>query len=81
MQSIGLDGAFNTESANLETRELAWELQQEHPDQRRIKYLMENDADLRVAMQLADLNEKELLRRPALKPLQLQRHLAQTVTG
>lgn len=79
MAKIGLDDEFNSESANLETRELAWELQQEHPDQRRIKYLMENDADLRVAMQLAALSEKELLRRPALKPLQLHRHLLQSV--
>ncbi len=79
MAKMGLDDEFNSESANLETRELAWELQQEHPDQRRIKYLMENDADLRVAMQLAALSEKELLRRPALKPLQLQRHLLQSV--
>lgn len=80
MNSTELDEQFNNESANLETRELAWELRQGHPDQQRIRYLMENAADLSAAMQIAGLDEKELLRKPALKPLQLQRHLAQSAS-
>ena len=58
-----------------ETRELAWELQQSHPDQQRIRLFLEQSADLRTAMLLANMKENDLLRNPALKPLQLQRYL------
>lgn len=59
-----------------ETRELGWELQQEHPDQQRIRLFLEQGADLKAAMTLAGLKESDLARRPTLKPLQLQRRLA-----
>lgn len=58
-----------------ETRELAWELQQPHPDQQRIRLFLENNADLRAALRIARIAEKELLRKPGLKSLQLHRHL------
>jgi hypothetical protein len=58
-----------------ETRELAWELQQEHPDTQRIKFLLDGAADLRVAMRIADLQMKDLLKKPALRQLRLQKLL------
>lgn len=58
-----------------ETRELAWELQQPHPDQQRIRLFLENNADLRAALRIARIAEKELLRKPGLKSLQLHRRL------
>jgi len=70
-----LDVDFNAEAESYETRELAWELQQPQPDQQRIRMFLENQADLRQALKIADINETELLRKPALKPLQLQKHL------
>ncbi|HEX2753328.1 MAG TPA: hypothetical protein VHP34_09575 [Alphaproteobacteria bacterium] len=76
-----LDTDFNAEAESYETRELAWELQQAQPDQQRIRMFLENQADLRQALKIADINEKELLRKPALKPLQLQRHLQQGATA
>ena len=68
-----LDNSFTAES--YETRELAWELQQPHPDQQRIRFLLETEADLRMALRLANIGEKDILKRPALRPLQLQRFL------
>lgn len=70
-----LDADFNAEAESYETRELAWELQQSQPDQQRIRMFLENQADLRQALKIADIKETELLRKPALKPLQLQKHL------
>lgn len=64
-----------------ETRELAWELQQPHPDQQRIRLFLENNADLRAALQIAKIAEKDLTRKPALKPLQLHRHLDSVPAG
>jgi|GEM_PF-1285537 len=69
------DPTFQTDADSYETRELAWELQQEHPDQMRIRLFLENAADLRAALKLAKLEERDLLKKPGLKPLQLQRHL------
>jgi len=63
------------ETDNFETRELAWELQQAHPDQQRIRYLLDSDADLRGALRLANLQEKDIMKRPSLRSLQLQKHL------
>lgn len=68
-----LDNTSNLES--YETRELAWELQQPHPDQGRVRFFLEHDADLRRALLLAKIEERDLSRRAALRPLQLQRHL------
>lgn len=68
-----LENTFNTES--YETRELAWELQQTHPDQQRIKIFLEQEANLRAALKLANMSEEQAVKNPALKPLQLQRHL------
>lgn len=68
-----LDNTYGEDS--YETRELAWELQQAHPDQQRIRLFLENEADLRRALLLANIAEKDVLRRPSLKPLQLQKHL------
>jgi hypothetical protein len=68
-----LEETFNAES--YETRELAWELQQPNPDQQRIKIFLEQEANLRAALQLANMTEKDVVKNPALKPLQLQRHL------
>ncbi|HCS22637.1 MAG TPA: hypothetical protein PLW48_03010 [Alphaproteobacteria bacterium] len=68
-----LDKTFNEES--YETRELAWELQQPHPDQGRVRFFLENAADLRRALSLANIEERDLQKKPALRPLHLQRHL------
>jgi hypothetical protein len=72
-----LDAEFNAGAESYETRELAWELQQNQPDQQRIRMFLENQADLRQALKIAAIDEKEILRKPALKPLQLQKHLQQ----
>ncbi len=64
-----------------ETRELAWELQQAHPDQQRIRIFLEQEADLRRAMELAHLGESDLAKKPALKPLRLDRRLKDTHIG
>lgn len=58
-----------------ETRELAWELQQEHPDTQRIRFLLDSQGDLRAAMRIADIQMKDLLKKPALKALRLQKLL------
>jgi hypothetical protein len=58
-----------------ETRELAWELQQEYKDRDRIKFLMDSGADLRSAMRIAHVDADQLVKNPILKPLQLQKHL------
>jgi hypothetical protein len=68
-----LDKDFDTDC--YETRELAWELQQQHVDQQRIKLLLENGADLKGALKLAKIELRDILKKPSLKPLQLQRHL------
>jgi len=58
-----------------ETRELAWELQQPHPDQMRIRLFLEQDADLRAALMIAHIEARDLTRKPGLKSLHLERHL------
>lgn len=63
----------NTES--YETRELAWELQQEHPDTQRIKFLLDGQGDLRAAMRIAGIQMKDLMKKPALRALRLQKLL------
>lgn len=63
----------NTES--YETRELAWELQQDHPDSQRVKFLLDSQADLRVAMRLANIQMKDLLKKPEIRQLRLQKLL------
>lgn len=64
-----------------ETRELAWELQQPHPDQQRVRLFIEQNADLRRAMELSHLKETDLAKKPALKALHLQRHLGSPQPG
>jgi hypothetical protein len=68
-----LDKTFNDES--YETRELAWELQQPHPDQGRVRLFLEQEADLRRALHLANIAEADLVKKPALRSLHLERHL------
>ncbi|MFN7115036.1 MAG: hypothetical protein ACK4PK_11835 [Alphaproteobacteria bacterium] len=68
-----LDKTFNEES--YETRELAWELQQPHPDHGRVRLFLEQDANLRDALRLANIEERDLLKKPALRTLHLERHL------
>lgn len=58
-----------------ETRELAWELQQQHIDQERIRYLMDLGADLKSALGLAHIEPAMLTKNPTLRQLQLQKHL------
>ncbi len=58
-----------------ETRELAWELQQDKPDTQRIKFLLDSQADLRAAMRLGNLQMKDLMRKPELRQLRLQKLL------
>ncbi len=58
-----------------ETRELTWELQQKHADPQRIKFLIEQGADVARALSFARIQEKDIMKRPELRQLQLQRHL------
>lgn len=58
-----------------ETRELAWELQQQHIDQERIRYLMDQGADLKAALGLAHIEPATLTKNPTFRQLQLQKHL------
>lgn len=69
------------ENLDYQTRELSWELQQPHPDQQRIRMFLEQDADLRLAMAAANLHATDLLKKPAFKPLQLQRYLKEEQLG
>jgi hypothetical protein len=65
----------STASDSYETRELAWELQQPHPDAQRVKFFLDNAGDLRSAMRIANLQMKDLLKKPGLRPLRLQKLL------
>jgi len=59
-----------------DTEELALELGQPKIDPFRIKWLIEDcGADVGRALILAHLKEQDLLKRPALRPLGLQRYL------
>ena len=59
-----------------DTEELALELGQPKIDHYRIKWLIEDcGADVGRALILAHLKEQDLLKRPALRPLGLQRYL------
>jgi hypothetical protein len=68
-------GQSDNAEENYETRELAWELTQEHKDSGRIRFLIDTGADVRHAFQLAKLNEKDVLKNPLLRPLNLGRYL------
>lgn len=57
-----------------ETRELAWELQQPHPDEQRIKFFVEHEACVKSALRLANMAEKDLLKRPSLRSLHKHLH-------
>ncbi len=62
--------------AAAETEELAWELQQPKPDTLRIKWLIEDrGADVAGALALADLKMEDLQKKPALRPLHLEKHI------
>ncbi len=63
------------DASSLETRELVWELQQEHPSHQRVRYLIELEADVPTAIKLAGLNERDLQKKPELRQLQLHKHL------
>ena len=63
------------DDSSYETRELAWELAQQHMDDERIRFLMETGADLRRALTIAKMTEKDLSRHPHLRHLHLERHL------
>jgi hypothetical protein len=67
------DASFGTDT--YETRELAWELSQEHTDNDRIKFLMDTGADLRIALQIANIPVQQLTKNPGLKSLQLHKRL------
>lgn len=58
------------------TLELAVELQQEKPDRNLIKWLINDmEADLSYAMMQAHVGEDDLLKKPQLRLLHLQRYL------
>jgi hypothetical protein len=59
-----------------DTAELALELEQPKIDPFRVKWLIEDrGADVGRAMIMAHLKEQDLLKRPALRPLGLQKYL------
>jgi len=58
------------------TLELAMELQQEKPDRNLIKWLINDmEADLSYAMTQAHLEEGDLMKKPQLRQLHLQKYL------
>jgi hypothetical protein len=61
--------------ASAETRELAWELKQDHPDQMRIRFLIDNQADLKMALSLADLRIEQISKMPVLRQMHLEKIL------
>jgi hypothetical protein len=71
-------GQIDNSSADMttDTVELAWELQQPRPDRMRIQWLINDmQADVAGAMRLAHLEIKDVIKNPALKPLQLHKHI------
>ena len=59
-----------------DTEELAMELTEKKIDTYRVRWLIEDrGADVMSALTLAHLKEQDLLKRPALRPLGLQRYL------
>jgi hypothetical protein len=71
-------GQIDISSADMttDTVELAWELQQPRPDRMRIQWLINDmQADVAGAMRLAHLEIKDVVKNPALKPLQLHKHI------
>lgn len=73
--SFGQPVISPNDDINYETRELAWELTQPRIDSIRVRFLMETGAHVATALRLANLSAPEVLKNPALKPLQLHRHL------
>ena len=71
-----IDQALANNETTLETRELVWELSQPHIDRARIRFLIDTGASVRDALRLADIDEKQLMKSPQLRVLQLHRHLA-----
>lgn len=65
----------SAETVSAETRELAWELNQNHPDQMRIKYLIENQADIKTALSIANLRIEQINKKPLLRQLHLEKML------
>jgi hypothetical protein len=62
--------------ASADTEELAIELAEKKLDTFRIRWLIEDrGADVMRAISIARLNEQDLLKNPALKPLGLHRYL------
>jgi hypothetical protein len=76
MAKLDPSPAIISDTISSETAELAQELQQERPDHHLIEWLI-NDraADLFRAMKQAHLEEKDLLKKPQLRLLCLQRYL------
>ena len=70
-----IDQALVNNETTLETRELVWELSQPHIDRARIRFLIDTGASVRDALRLADIDEKQLMKSPQLRVLQLHRHL------
>lgn len=66
---------LDAEEGNYETRELVWELSQQRIDGDRIRYLIETGADVPAALKAAHINETEVVKRPALKSLHLEKYL------
>ena len=67
---------LSSSDVSSETKELAWELQQEKPDTYRIKWLIDDmGADVTYALAQANLKNEDLMRKPLLRPLGLQKYL------
>ncbi len=67
-------GQLETVDTTYETRELAWELQQPIPTSSESSFSSITPPDLRSALRMANMAEKDLMKRPALRPL-VARHL------
>ncbi|MBI3441718.1 MAG: hypothetical protein HY052_07985 [Proteobacteria bacterium] len=73
MAKLELQSADNVSSVTLE---LAMELQQEKPDRNLVTWLINDmEADLTHAMMRAHLEEEDLLKKPQLRALHLQKYL------
>ncbi len=70
------DSSSAPAEVSTDTRELAIELTEERIDPFRVKWLIEDcGADVTRALLLAHLEERDLTRSPALRPLGLHRYL------
>lgn len=70
---------FDLPPISADTEELAMELSERRIDSFRVRWLIEDrGADVHAALRLARMQERDVMRNPALRPLGLDRYLHDT---